>query len=234
MSQLYDVLLARARTDPGAPVVTWYGPAGERAEMSAVTFATSVAKTAGVLLDEWEVPTDAVVRLDLPLHWQVPVWLAACDLAGLTVVWDLTAPADLVAHADPEVAATSGATFPVLVSVTPFGLQGAIPPPAPALDHARDAMGQPDAFAGDPASGRWLVDGQTWTASEICERGRELATVTGLSPGGRLLVTGSPQDPSVGLAVWPAPLVSGAGVVLCAAPDPAGVAAAEQVTAALG
>ena len=45
------------------PLLTWRGEEGLRAELSAVTFLTAVAKTAAALAD-WEVPPGATVRLD--------------------------------------------------------------------------------------------------------------------------------------------------------------------------
>ena len=83
--------------------------------------------------------------VDLPLHWQAAVWLTACDVAGLTVVWD---GEELVVTDDPSAPAGRA-----LVSTRPFGLPTGAP--AAMLDHARDAMRQPDDLLSVPIGGHW-------------------------------------------------------------------------------
>ncbi|HEX6886710.1 MAG TPA: TIGR03089 family protein [Candidatus Nanopelagicales bacterium] len=75
----YELLLARS--EPGRPLVTHYGTDGGRIELSAATCANAVAKAAGLLRDELGVAPGAAVSVDLPRHWQLPVWV----LAALTV-----------------------------------------------------------------------------------------------------------------------------------------------------
>ena len=139
MSELFEALTARVRARPADPLITWYGPDGVRTELSAVTFATAVAKTAGALVAEWDVEPGAGVRLELPLHWQLPVWLAACDLAGLVVVFD-DSPIDVVVTDSETATEVTAPAQHVITSTTTFGLPGPALP-APLLDHARDAMG---------------------------------------------------------------------------------------------
>ena len=176
------------------------------------------------------------MRLDLPLHWQFPVWLAACDLAGMAVTWDpaqASGPgADVVVGADAHAVAATGAEYPVLASTTAFGLPGPVPP-APLLDHARDAMGQPDIFLGVPGEGTWLMRGERWDGIALAAHARRLADEAGLSAAGRLLVTGSTSSHRTGLAVWAAPILLGAAAVLCPPSDADAVADEEQITATL-
>ncbi len=227
MDEFWRALQRRASREGGAPAVTWYGADGQRAELSATSLLTAVAKTAAVLVDEWEVPAGARVRLDLPLHWQLPVWLAACDLAGMTVTD--SAAADVVVGMTPD--PPGDAEFPVLVAGGAFGLPGP-PPPAPLLDHARDAMGQPDAFLGVPApDSAWDLGARRWDRPDIAGAARSLAADLGLHPGGRLLVPTGIGAPTLWLAVWATPLLVGAAAVLCETSDTAAVAAAEHVTA---
>ena len=228
MSELSDLLADRTRRRPADPVVTWYGPHGQRAELSAVTLSTAVAKTAGLLRDEWELEPGAAVRLRLPLHWQLTVWLAACDVAGLTVVWDegpvtLSAgavAADVLAD-DPEIA--------VVVAVDAFGLRPG-PVPAGAWDHTREAMGQPDVLVGPAAAGAWHTSKELLPAKVLAARARHEADELHVTE--RLLVTG-PLDPRTALASWAIPMVADATVVLVDGADPEPIAHAERATARL-
>lgn len=232
MSPLSDALTSRVRNHPADPLITWYGPDSARTELSGVTFATAAAKTAGVLLDDWEVPAGATVRLQLPLHWQLPVWLAACDLAGLVVDWHPDRPCDVVVTDAADTALATNPPFPVVTATTAFGLPtpGL---PAAVLDHARDAMGQPDVFGGGPGDGAWLVGDDSWDGATIAAAATELAGEVRLTPRGRLLVHQTAATPRVGLAVWAAPVLLGAAVVLCPRGDSDRVAEAEHTTATL-
>ena len=232
MSELFEALTARVRARPADPLITWYGPDGVRTELSAVTFATAVAKTAGALVAEWDVEPGAGVRLELPLHWQLPVWLAACDLAGLVVVFD-DSPIDVVVTDSETATEVTAPTQHVITSTTTFGLPGPALP-APLLDHARDAMGQPDVYLAPPAEGAWRVAGQLWDVADIADRARALTAAPGGGPHERLLVTPHADGVRRALAVWPAPLVSGSSVVLCAAGDPDAIGAAEHAGVRIG
>lgn len=76
-------LLRRMTTvDPGRPRVTWYGPGGERVELSGKVLDNWVAKTANLLVDELDVGPGSRVVLDLPPHWRTVVWLLAVWAAG--------------------------------------------------------------------------------------------------------------------------------------------------------
>lgn len=210
------------------PLLTWRGEEGLRAELSAVTFLTAVAKTAAALAD-WEVPPGATVRLDLPLHWQLPVWLGACDLSGATVVTE--GPADVVAGTDADRLRVAEAPWPVLVSTHPLGLPGP-PAPAPLFDHARDAMGQPDTYLEMPApDSTWVTPAGTWQRSDIVAAARRSAAGDNLTSAGRLLVSRQAPIPARWLGVWAEPLVTGGSAVLCDTDDCDQVAVAEHVTA---
>lgn len=86
--------------DPSAPFVTYYdGATGERTELSGTSFANWRAKTANYLRDGVGLSAADRINLRLPLHWVVPVWLAAARDLGVTVSIasdaDLSEPADL-------------------------------------------------------------------------------------------------------------------------------------------
>lgn len=230
VSEFWTALERRQRSEPAAPFVTWYGADEARAELSTVTYATSVAKTAGMLIDDLEVEPGDRVRLALPLHWQLPVWLGACDLAGLTIVWDLEPTAASVTVVPEPEAAPSGIT--VVSPDTPFGMPVG-PVPDPLVDHFRAAMGQPDTYMGAVAAGSWYAGGATWDGSVIATSARALADSAGLSPGGRLLVRPGTSTLSAALASWALPLLFAASVVLVQEGDVEHIAAAEETTAVL-
>ena len=86
--------------DPSAPFVTFYdGATGERTELSGTSFANWRAKTANHLRDGIGLSAADRIDLRLPLHWVVPVWLAAARDLGVTVSIasdaGLSEPADL-------------------------------------------------------------------------------------------------------------------------------------------
>lgn len=244
MGSFWEALTARRRRTPAEPFVTWYGPGGARAELSCVTYATSVAKTAGMLIDDLAVEPGDRIRLDLPLHWQLPVWLAACDVTGLVVSFPERAarPADMPSGAqrperEPEPAAitvvaepvTAPGTTVVVSAATPFGVSP-VPVADPLVDHFRAAMGQPDDYCGPIDAGSWAVEGELWDAGRIEAQARALADRAGSQPGARLLVRADTAV-RVALACWAVPLLAGGSVVLAGEGDRDEIAAREHVTA---
>ena len=83
MSQVLPELFAAAvRRDGASPFLTYYDDqTGERIELSAVTTANWVAKTANLLVDGHGLRGDRVGLL-LPLHWQVVCFLLGTATAG--------------------------------------------------------------------------------------------------------------------------------------------------------
>jgi uncharacterized protein (TIGR03089 family) len=226
--------------DPARPLVTFYDDAtGERVELSVVTFANWVAKTANLLRDELGVVDGARVAIHLPVHWQAAVWLAACWAAG--AVPTPGAPTGDVA----VVAAGADGDPPdgdlVVLGLGPLGLaRPGTPVPAGALDYDREIAGHGDRFAGsgqrpeDPALG---LPGGDLTAAELLAAA-ERAAAGWLPEGGRTvgrLLCAEPADTLPGvLATTLVPLLTGAGVVLCRNLDPARLpdrVAAERVVA---
>lgn len=94
------VMSLESSRDPSAPFVTFYdGATGERTELSGTSFANWRAKTANYLRDGIGLSAADRIDLRLPLHWVVPVWLAAARDLGVTVSIasdaGLSEPADL-------------------------------------------------------------------------------------------------------------------------------------------
>lgn len=81
----WGLLQARTSADGTSPLITMYDDAtGERVELSAVSFANWVAKTANLLVDDLDVEPGDTVTLDLPAHWQSFVLgFAVCAAGGV-------------------------------------------------------------------------------------------------------------------------------------------------------
>jgi uncharacterized protein (TIGR03089 family) len=80
------LLRALLTADPVRPRVTWYGPEGERIELSAKVLDNWVAKSANLLVDELDTGPGSAVVVDLPGHWRTLAWLLAIWATGATAV----------------------------------------------------------------------------------------------------------------------------------------------------
>lgn len=78
-------MLAGLLSEPGRPRLTWYGPDGERVELSGAVLDNWVSKTVNLLVEEFDAGPGTVVRLDLPMHWRTVVWALAVWRVGGTV-----------------------------------------------------------------------------------------------------------------------------------------------------
>lgn len=222
-----------------APFITWYGPRGERAELSRAAFLNAVIKTANFLTDELELEPEDTVGLRLPLHWQVPVWLAATEAAGLSVrvlSADVRDTATTVSVDDDPARAEAGLNpVRVLVSTHPMGLPQT-PAPDGVIDHAGSVPGQPDVPMFDVSAARWpgvsLAESSGETDLDTATVRAEAVARSqcwGLRPGGRLLSRLPPWTRPGLLACWAAPLLLRGSVVLTRTDDP-GLAAVERIT----
>lgn len=152
MTTLDDALGARLRTAPGDPLVTFYDDAtGERTELSATTWANWVAKTAGVLTEEFDLDEGDSVRLRLRPHWIGTVLLGACALVGLErleegdvdlLVTGPETPSDAGTYADRLACSLHPFALPMTVEDLPKG----------AVDFGTVWPNQPDAFLGVPSA----------------------------------------------------------------------------------
>lgn len=217
-----EVLQVALRREPGRPVIIWYGPGGARIELSTKSYANAVAKAANLLAGELE-PADPV-RIDLPLHWQAGVWLAACAAGGWPIVIG-DEPVALTLTDDP--ARVQGRC--AQVSLDPFGRPvGSIPHSA--VDVAREVPGMPDQFFAaplpDPDDEALRLIGQAFSGRELIDEAVVLAARLGLSPGDRFTTTLAPVDLPGVLGLWLLPLLTGTAAVLLA--DPTGDPAPER------
>ena len=212
--------------DPGRPRLTWYGPDGERVELSAKVLDNWVAKTANLLVDELDAGPGSA-RRDRPAAALAHGGLAAGDLGdrGLRVAaWsgrgrrrraprrrpdDRSAPrrtggpGGAARHCGRGRAAGSG-----------HRVRAGLPPGA--LDAAAAVRTHGDVFlplvrpaGGDPA----LIgaDGVRIDHGELLARAAAAAAAAGYPPGVRLLTSAGPDR---ALGCWLAPLLEGGSLVL--------------------
>ena len=157
------------RTAAGAPLLTHYGPAGERTELSVASFANWVAKTVN-LLDDLGIADSDVVSLPVlagrPAHWMGLVWPFALWQAGLPAHLD-DPDADVAVvgpTAPPPVAPTT-----LACSLDPWGRALADLPDGVA-DYSSEALAQPDAAASTPAppdAPAWADGERTLTVADV-------------------------------------------------------------------
>ena len=209
------------RRSGSRPLVTFYDDeTGERVELSVVTYANWVAKTAGVLQDEIGLERGDTVLVDLPTHWLAPVWLGACWSTGLAVTDDPDAAGDLVVCGPEGLERYAASGRPVVaLSLLPMGQRFRQPLPQGVTDFGAVVWGQPDSFvAYDPpeaADTAWAGATPLIQAQLLAEAG---AHPWG-TPGTRLL-TDVPACSEDGLLAFLGPLVGGGGTVWVAHPDP--------------
>ena len=225
-------------TDPGRPVLTFRdGATGERTELSARTLGTWVAKTANLLVEEYDAGSGTRVAVALPLHWQGHVWLLACWAVGATVVLG-PGPVDLLVSSSPG--GTDRAGERVALALRPLAVPGAAPPVG-WFDYDREVRAYGDAFAGPPVvpgapaldDGERVLDGAGLLAAALVVAHRQ-----GLTAADRVLTTDAPDHVDA-LVADLATLVAGASLVLARNPvDGSGVSVLdpgawgqEQVTA---
>ena len=137
------------------PLLTYYSAAdGARTELSAVTFANWVDKTANLIVDlghEDGDPIDVALAEAHPAHWVTLVWIAAAWQRGCPVNLEATGASLLVVGPGDD----RRAELTVACSLHPLGL-GFRPPVPGVIDYA-EVFVQPDAH--DEASSLLDVPG---------------------------------------------------------------------------
>jgi len=157
---LIDSLRRRVARQGAQPLLTYYdGRDGSRIELSAVTFANWVDKTANLIVDlghEDGEPIDIALAGSHPAHWVTLVWVAAAWQRGCPVNPGVSG-AELLVVGPGDL---SRAAVTVACSLHPLGLGFPVAPEG-TVDY-REAMAQPDAhdlsplgestvWAGEPA-----------------------------------------------------------------------------------
>lgn len=85
MTSIDSLLHALRSASPGAPRLTWYGPDGERIELSGKVLDNWVAKTANFLTEEFDVAAGSPIAVQLPAHWKSLCITLAGLASGATV-----------------------------------------------------------------------------------------------------------------------------------------------------
>jgi uncharacterized protein (TIGR03089 family) len=214
---------AQLATSPTAPLVTFYDDAtGERGELSGITLANWMAKTANLLVDGCGLDRGAVVAVRLPPHWQTAAILLGSWAAGLRVNLSGTPAADVYFVAADRLAdAFTAAYAPQEVFATALAPMAAPVRPAPppgVTDYVLEVRAHGDHFrparpvdAQTPA----LADGTTHAALLDLAAPR----ASSLGDAGRVLVDGDAYPDPVDWLL--APLRTGASIVLCRHTTPA-------------
>lgn len=202
MTTLADLL--PRRSSPAGPLVTFYDDAtGERVELSAVTTANWVAKTANFLVDDLDAEPGTGVRIGLPTHWLRPVWLLSAWAVG-AVVTDHDAE---IGVSGPDLVADE--PLRVAASLRPLGARFA-EPPAGFLDVGAEVPSHGDVFVplDPPRPDTPALDlyGSAWTHQEwidACEPDarRLVVEAADLREDARRLVSALRGDGSLVLVV---------------------------------
>lgn len=193
MSDVWSLLTRRVDRDK--PLVTWMQD-DVRIELSTATLTTSVAKVANAL--SLELDAGPRIHLNLPWHWQLPVWQGGVWVSGRMLT--LGEDADVVVVGENVTEAPSGSWA---VSLHPWGLAITHDLPAGVDDVTDLVRSQPDALV--------ITSPESYAPLDTAH---DVAAELGVGPGDRLLAL--PGNPVIPLLV---PLVSGASVLLAEAVD---------------
>ena len=223
-----ELLRAMVAADPGRPRITWYGVDGERVELSARTLENWVAKSANLLMEEFDAGPGTWVGVRLPVHWRTATWLLATWTVGAcaVVVPDPTGAAaegnsgpelDVVVTADPPSALAAGfdpqdvvaVALPALATSFGAGLPDGVLDGAAEVRLRGDVVGP--VVAPVPGDEALIVGGDALTYTELLQAAQAAAREAGWPPRVRLLSSVGPDGAVAGLL---APLVLDGSVVL--------------------
>jgi uncharacterized protein (TIGR03089 family) len=214
----YDLLgLYRDRT---RPFVTHYDGPDSRIELSVASVANAVAKASSMLRDGLGLAPGAVVSVDLPRHWQLPVWVLAALSVGATVGRDLedrvdvriVGPAGLARIAD---GADPGADEVLGCSCDAFGLPVPGGVPGGVIDVGVEVRAHPDQFSPEPDAARMAEV----VIAGVAESWAQVQSGGDHEPGARLWVDESTPEPRLLHSVAVQPLLARGSVVIATGLD---------------
>ncbi|WP_225753659.1 TIGR03089 family protein [Actinotalea sp. Marseille-Q4924] len=231
---LLPTLLEGLTRDPGRPRVTWYGPGGERVELSGHVLDNWVTKSTNLLVEEFEVGPGSAVVLDLPPHWRAVVWAFAVWRAGACVLpvvrsgdgasagagGGLAADRAVVVTDRPDAWSSSHDVVAVSLGAPARRFEGTLP--AGAMDAASAVMTYGDVLTfvqeHDPGADAVEVEGAVVPHGELGTWAAEWAghLVPGaVSAPGRVLLEPADGDAVAVLAAAVTVLAAAGSVVLC-------------------
>jgi len=225
------LLDVQVTADPSRPFVTWYDQAdGGRVELSVLTTANWVAKTAGLLRDVLDAAPGSRVSIDLPTHWQGVVWVLASWTVGAVLVPPGNPWID-VAVVGPAVLSgeVPDAQEVVGTALHPLGARFTEPLPVGVTDFGAEVLAMPDAFGSispvQPDAAAWRDPSGELQQAELLSLGAARAHSLGLGGAGRLLSTANPSTRDGALTSLLAPLSVSGSVILVSNPKPDRLAA---------
>ncbi|NIK62125.1 TIGR03089 family protein [Kribbella shirazensis] len=203
MSRVLPELFAAAvRRDGAGPFLTYYDDAsGERIELSTLTTANWVAKTANLLVDEYDLEAGETVAIGLPPHWLGVVWALSTWSAGAA----LTSGTGTLAITGPDFA-IRGARETVASALLPLGGRFREPLPDGVHDYGAEVYNHPDVFS--------PYDVPTPTSPAYDDLTHEDLIGTADPIGDRILVTRTLTDRQ-GLGLLVGVIAGGGSIVLC-------------------
>ena len=224
-STILDLLHHLRSGNSGAPRLTWYGPGGERVELSGRVLDNWVSKTSNLLTEELDAEPGTRVRLDLPPHWKTAVVALGAWQAGAVIVDDGDADLTFVGPASAGDKGASGASSGdgpapgergrAVVAVALGALETAYPGQLPdgALDFAALVRQVADSFdpfdVPAPEDEALRTPDGAFTQSSLLS---DFATPT--APGARVLLTSDSGLPAVLAGLLGAWAADGSAVLL--------------------
>jgi uncharacterized protein (TIGR03089 family) len=175
--------------DRTQPWVTHYAGADARVELSVASTANAVAKAAGLLRDSLGLGPGSTFSVDLPRHWQLPVWVMAGLSVGATCGRSLPGHVDVRIRGPHDLAADPAADEVLACSCDAFGMPVPGGVPAGVVDVALEVRAHPDLIHVEPGIAGTAViilrDGPLPWAAAL---GAADPATTGLARGARLWV----------------------------------------------
>ncbi|WP_334171338.1 TIGR03089 family protein [Sinomonas sp.] len=204
MDSTVTTILHRLRGgNSSAPRLTWYGPDGERVELSGRVLDNWAAKTSNLLVEEFDTERGTRFRLDLPPHWKSAIIALGGWQAGAVLV---DGPADLVFSAEPGGREGTASEVRIVVALGALDLAYRGELAAGEVDYAALVRQFADSFEpfDPPAADDDAADlrGERLTQSGLLERVAEA-----FEPGARVLIdAGRPLHEVLAtlLGVWAA------------------------------
>jgi uncharacterized protein (TIGR03089 family) len=204
---LPELFSAAVRRDGASPFLTYYDDAsGERIELSALTTANWVAKTANLLVDEYDLESGETVAIGLPPHWLGVVWALSTWSAGAS----LTTGEAAIALTGPDFG-IRGTRETIASALLPLGGRFREPIPAGLHDYGAEVYNHPDVFVPfePPTADLPAYDGRTH--AELIAAAEPITE--------RVLTTASLVTPE-GVGTLVGVIAGGGSIVLCRNLDP--------------